>query len=396
MYDGVHSCRNKSGYHKHMFKRAFSEAAAAKILLLFIAFIVASASYGGFFLKWEFRDGKDYSAIEMFEGSAKRPFVYRQLLPGMANAVEYVTPAAVNEKFQNWLAADPLKRNFIHRFFPNAIDSTNTAYSVRYYMLFFLSFGALFLAIFALRALCREIYPDIPAATLAALTFVLIFPVMLTEGGYFYDMPELLFMALAMLLAIRGRVLPLVIVVTLATLNKESFLFFVLTLYPFLRNRFSLRNTILIEMLLLAIAVIINVAFKLHYAGNIGTPVESQLVEHVLWLLKPSSYFAFEVNYGVPAPKGFNIIHVIVLAILVRCGWRYITPAVRQHFWIALAINLPLFLAFCYEGELRNLSMLYMTLVLLFAVNISVCLQRHYRNQITIVSADLNGKTGKA
>jgi len=393
MYDDVHSQPHKIDYHKRMFKRAFFQAASAKVLLLFIAFIVASASYGGFFLKWEFRDGKSYSAIEMFEGTAKRPFVYRQLLPGMANAVEYVTPASINEKFQSWLAADPLKRNFIHRFFPNATDSTNTAYSVRYYTLYGLSFGSLFLAIFALRALCREIYPDVPAATLAALTFVLIFPVMLTEGGYFYDMPELLFMALAMLLAIRGRILPLVIVVVLATLNKESFLFFVLTLYPFLRNRFSLRNTVLIEVLLLAIAVIINVAFKLHYADNIGVPVQSQLVEHVLWLLKPSSYFAFEVNYGVPAPKGFNIIHVIVLAILVRCGWRHVTPAVRQHFWIALTINLPLFLAFCYEGELRNLSMLYMTLVLLFAINISICLQRHYRDQVTIINTDSNSNS---
>lgn len=371
-----------------MFKRVFPQAISAKILLLFIAFIVASASYGGFFQKWEFRDGTTYSAIEMFEGTAKRPFVYRQLLPSMANAVEYITPESINQKFQSWLAAEPLKRNFLYRFFPNATDSTNTEYSVRYYTLYGLSFGSLFLAIFALRALCREIYPDVPAATLAALTFVLIFPVMLTEGGYFYDMPELLFMALAVLLAIRGRILPLAIVVALATFNKESFLFFVLTLYPFLRNRFSLRATVMIEMLLLAIAVIINVVGKLYYADNIGEPVESQLVEHVLWLLKPSSYFAFEVNYGVPAPKGFNIIHVIVLAILVRSGWRYVTPAVRQHFWIALVINLPLFLAFCYEGELRNLSMLYMTLVLLFAINISLCLQNFYRGRADIVSTD--------
>ncbi|HEX5539716.1 MAG TPA: hypothetical protein VFX01_07995, partial [Methylophilaceae bacterium] len=241
---------------------------------------------------------------------------------------------------------------------------------------------SLFLAIFALRALCREFIPDMPAATLAAFTFALIFPVMLTEGGYFYDMSELLFMALAMLLAIRGRLLLLAIVVALATFNKESFLFFVITLYPFLRKRFSFRTTAAIEIVLLAIAAMINIVMKLHYANNIGEPVESQLVTHVLWLLKPSSYFSFEVNYGMPAPKGFNLIHLLVLAILVRTGWRYVTPTVRQHFWIALVINLPLFLAFCYEGELRNLSMLYMTLVILIAINISQCLQRFYTGKI--------------
>ena len=201
---------------------------------------------------------------------------------------------------------------------------------------------------------------------------------MLTEGGYFYDMPELLFMALAVLLALRGHVVWLVILTALATYNKESFLLFVITLYPFLRMRFSLRGTLVIQAILLAIAVAINVAVKLQYADNIGAPVESQLVSHVLWLLKPSSYFAFEVNYGIPTPKGLNILHFILVGILVRQGWRYMSSAVRQHFWIAFAINLPLFVAFCYEGELRNLSMLYMTLIILLAINISLCLRRFY------------------
>ena len=361
-----------------MYKHLHLHDWSARILLIFIAFIIAAASFGGFFLKWEFRDGTHHSAIEMLDGTAKRPFVYRQLLPTMANLVERITPERINQGFQNWLAADPLKHNLIHRFFPNAIDSTNTAYSVRYYALYGLTFGALFLAIFALRAVCHELYPDIPAATLAAFTFALVFPVMLTEGGYFYDMPELLFMALAILLALRGQVVWLGVLTALATYNKESFLLFVITLYPFLRQRFSLRQTLAIEAVLLAIAVAINIVIKLQYADNIGAPVESQLVSHVLWLLKLSSYFAFEVNYGVPTPKGFNILHFILLGILIRQGWRYVPPAVRQHFWIAFVINLPLFLAFCYEGELRNLSMLYMTLVVLITINISRCLQRFY------------------
>lgn len=367
-----------------MNKPAYTSAFSSRLLLLFIAFIIAAASYGGFFQKWEFRDGTAYSAIEMFEGTAERPFVYRQLLPTMANFVEYITPERLNQGFQNWLEANPLKRNMIYRYFPNAKDAPNTEYSVRYYTLYGLSFGALFLSIFAMRALCLALYRDPPAATLAAFTFALLLPVMLTEGGYFYDMPEILFMALAVLLAMRGRIWLLAAVVALATFNKESFLFFVITLYPFLRAQFTLRKTLVIEIALLAIAAVINIVVKLHYADNIGVPVQSQLVEHVLWLLQPTSYFAFEVNYGVPTPKGFNIIHVLIVAILVRNGWRHLTPEVRQHFWIALAINLPLFLAFCYQGELRNLSMLYMTLVILMAVNISQCLQR-YRGQVDLL-----------
>jgi hypothetical protein len=378
-----------------MYKNAFSPTFSSRLLLVFIAFIVAAASYGGFFQKWEFRDGTTYSAPEMFEGTAKRPFVYRQLLPSMANLVEYVTPERINQGFQNWLAADPLKRNMIYRYFPNAKDSIDSEYVLRYYALYGLSFGALFLSLFAIRALCLALYPDAPAATLAAFTFALLLPVMLTEGGYFYDMPELLFMALAMLLAIRGRVWWLAAVVALATFNKESFLFFVIALYPFLRAHFTLKKALMIEAMLVGIAVVINIVVKWHFADNIGEPVESQLVEHVLWLLQPTSYLAFEVNYGVPTPKGFNIIHVLIVAILVRSGWRHVTPAVRQHFWIALAINLPLFLAFCYQGELRNLSMLYMTLIILMAINISQCLQR-YRGNANLLEDEPMTRADKA
>ena len=111
-----------SAYHKHM-RNYFFQALAPKLLLLFIAFIVAAASYGGFFQKWEFRDGTTYSAPTMFEGTAKRPFVYRQLLPSMANLIEYVTPDRISQGFEHWLAANPLKHNLIYRYFPNAKDS---------------------------------------------------------------------------------------------------------------------------------------------------------------------------------------------------------------------------------------------------------------------------------
>lgn len=359
----------------------FMRVFAPKILLLFTCFIIATASMGGFFEKWNFRDGSRFSAVKMLDGTADRPFVYRQLLPAMANMVEKVTPPAINQRLQDWLAANPEKHNMLLTYFPNATDSADVRYSLRYYSLYGFTFTALFFAVFALRAVCKELYDDVPAATLAAFTMALILPLLLTEGGYFYDMPELLFMALAFLLAMRGQVGWLTVVVVLATLNKETFLFFIMTLYPFLRAKYSLRSTLLVEVLLLAIAAAINITIKLHYAGNGGEIAENQLLEHIKWLLHPSSYSQFEVNYGMPTPKGFNIVHLLVLGILVRNAWTYLTPPVRQHIAIALAINVPLFLVFCYRGELRNLSMLFVTLTLLIFFNISMVLQRWYNGR---------------
>ena len=42
---------------------------------------------------------------------------------------------------------------------------------------------------------------------------------------------------------------------------------------------------------------------------------------------------------------------------------------IRRHARIAAAINIPLYFFFCNAGEIRDLSMLFMTLLLCFGLN---------------------------
>lgn len=355
---------------------------ASKLIFLFLCYIVAAASFGGFFEKWAFRDGMAYSAIEMLEGESKQPFVYRQLMPATANLVNKLVPADINRKFAAWLSADPLKRNFIYRYFSNARDSTNPQYMLRYYVLFAMTFASYFFGILALRAACLEFNPDKTAATLSAFAIALIFPMLTTVGGYMYDMMELLFMALAVLLAARGKVLLLAPLVAIATFNKESFLLFVLTLAPFFLARFSAKKTLLVSILLLGIASLVNLAVKVYYADNPGGFFVNQLPGHLLWLLDPRSYLLFEVNYGAVTTKGLNIVHIVIVAYLVRMAWRHLSPTLRQHTLIAAVINIPLFIAFCYQGELRNLSMLFVSFAVMVSIDITRYLQEFYRPRL--------------
>lgn len=359
--------------------RQLFNALASKTTLAFLFYLIAAVSFGGFFEKWAFRDGMSYSAIEMLDGVAKRPFVYRQLLPATANLVNEIVPESVNKRFSNWLAADPHKHNFIYRYFSNAKDSTNPEYALRYYVLFLLCFASYLLGIIALRAVCFEVYPDATSATLAAFAVALVFPMLTTEGGYMYDMAELLFMALAVLLAIRGKLLLLGAVAVLATFNKESFFFFILTLYPFLREKFSRRKTLAIEAGLLAEALAVNAIIKFYYADNPGVMMVGQFETHLEWLLNPASYMLFEVNYGTVTTKGFNLVHLLIVAFVVRNAWTYVPQVLKKHGWIAAVINIPLFIAFCYRGELRNLSMLFVAFAVLLSVNISRHFQQVYR-----------------
>ncbi len=367
-----------------MTTRTLPSALPSKVALVFIFFIAAAASYGGFFEKWTFRDGSRISAMAIAEGRAPRPFVYRQLLPALAVAAEKAVPASINQRFQAWLTADPKRHNMIHSYFPNAVDSADAPHAVRYYTLYFLTFGCLLAALFGLRALCFRLYGDLPAATLAALGTALLLPLFLTEGGYFYDMAELLFMVSAVWIALYGPVWLLVPLAAVATYNKESFLLFAIALYPFLRERYSRNTALALEILLIAVAVAVNVLVKYQFRDNPGDPAQFQLWSHLAWLLSPRAYLQFEVNYGVPTPKGLNVIHLFLLWWLARNAWPHLSRAMKQHIWIASGISLPLFLAFCYEGELRNFSLLYVGFAAMLCVNVSGMLQRAYRGGETV------------
>jgi hypothetical protein len=83
-----------------------------------------------------------------------------------------------------------------------------------------------------------------------------------------------------------------------------------------------------------------------------------------------------EMNYGILTTKGFNVVNLLLVVLLVRAGWRGLPPVARTHAWIALVITVPLFIAFCYRDELRNLSLLSMTLAFVTCATISAALSQ--------------------
>lgn len=355
-----------------MVKRSATGGSLRGAFLFAVYFLVAAASFSGFFTKWAFLDDSDPRARlpAILDGTAHRPFVYRQLLPYTVDAVNSVIPEHIQEK----LAARLLTRDTLRNFYAKPVDSGKAQYVLRYYEIYCLVFVSFLLALFMLRAVCLVLQEDRAAATLAPLVIAAIFPLVQTNYGTFYDMPELLFMATAAWLALRGRLVWLTILVPLATLNKESFPFFALALYPFLRLHFSRKLSGGVLVWLFFLGGLVNLYMKSRYAGNAGGPVEFHLFDHLRYLANPRSYFLFEFNYGVLTTKGLNIINLFLLAVLVKRAWPHLTATVRQHIQIAFAINLPLFLVFGVFDELRNLSMLYVGLTVIVGVNIAAYL----------------------
>jgi hypothetical protein len=82
-----------------MMTRFFGSRFYSGFLLLFFFLMVAAASFNGFYTKWRLNDGHPSLGLSyMVEGTAARPYVYRQLLPAIANQVQAMLPPASVER----------------------------------------------------------------------------------------------------------------------------------------------------------------------------------------------------------------------------------------------------------------------------------------------------------
>jgi hypothetical protein len=341
-------------------QQAANSRVASYFLIGALFWVVAAASHAGFFAKWGLRDKDPRFGIEgILDGTAHRPFVHRQLAPCLAALAERslseTSKALIVEKL-------PIGRSFAR-----ATTASDPQYRVRYRIVYILSFLSLFGCLFILRRILLDLGASRLAAALAPSAFVLALPYLQTVGGYFYDSIELLFFALAFLFASRGRWGLLICLAPLATLNKEAFFFFVPALYPMLRRRLPVRLAALGAAATALASAAVNAATRSYYQGAPGTAVEVHILGNLAQYLHLATYRAVETTYGVPGPAGLFAGTLALLVLVALRGWPNCPREVRRHICVAAAINIPLFLFFCAAGELRNLSLTYIGLVILVA-----------------------------
>lgn len=333
---------------------------AAGFLLFAFFWIVAAAAFAGFAGKWGLRDGDPrFGVAAMLDMEAHKPFVYRQLLPDLARRLDAVAP-------------ERLKERVATRFRPDAVFAKSRPGSAhdarfRYAIVYYLSFLALLGSLFVLRRILLHFNVSPLAAVLAPTAFALSFPYLQTVGGYFYDTVELLAASLAFLLALRARLIALAALVLVATLNKETFFFVLPALYPLLRRRLSRRAAWLAVGMLVLLAGLMNLALKAAYLKAFGGALEFHLPANIAAYLSGNPYFRLETTYGLVGPSRAFVGTLAVLGIVLWRAWPLAPRVLRRHLAICALVNLPLFLAFCATGELRNLSMTFTGLVLLVA-----------------------------
>jgi hypothetical protein len=337
-------------------------------------FIAAAASFNGYYDKWHFREAgfanqsSPRAGFEaMVNGTADRPFAYRQLLPTVANWIDRRVPEPTKERlFTSASHSVGLLRDRLS----NSPAAQDRVYFFRYWIIYLLDFLFTWLAVYAMYLVAKSAGYAPSTAALAAIVMILLMPYFLSVGGYLYDNPELAFLALAVWMALRFDWWWIIPLAALATWNKESFLAFIPALYPLVRSRVSRIQALAGTAALGLASFAVYFALRSRFQHNPGATVEMHLMDHVRFLLHPARFFFTETTYGVVAFAIFNPLSVALIAWTVCRGWSSLSRPMRRHTQIAAVINFPLYFLFGWPGEVRALSMLYMPLLLLIAANL--------------------------
>lgn len=367
-----HPLKAKANFYSHI----------CRFVLFFIA---ASVSFSGYYQKWHFAEadmpGDDsYASIEaMLDGTAHRPSVYRNLLPATANWLDRKAPQALKTSLTNRQASsdDPLLSTL-----SASPSANNPRYSFRYLLMYVGTFLFALLAVYAMYLVCCALGVPSPAASFAPIILILLMPYFQVGGGFFYDYPELTFFALAVGAALRLRWWWLLPIAALGTWNKETFVLFLLTLYPLLRRNASAIVTAQRMAALYVVSFAVLIPIRLHFAHNLGDdPGPPWWHGQLHFLLSTRNmFFATDETYGMRVLAAYTLLPIALLVGTAVRGWRHLPPAIQQHARIAAVINLPLYLVFCNPGEMRNLSMLFVTLMLLLAANLQPSAGLIYRS----------------
>jgi hypothetical protein len=347
-------------------------------ICLLVLFVVASAaSFSAFYEKWHFREPgtRGYDPVagfdQMIDGTAMRPYIYRQLLPDAANWLIRVLPvSSINRR----IPERAKQRISI------AFNLQTKTYPGQYLIIYVFTYLSALLATFALYLVCRAADISPPAAALTTVLFMLLFPLIGVKGGYFFDYPELLFMAAAAWIALRFDWWWILPIAALGTWNKESFLLFTVALYPLLRRRHSRVTSLIAVGVLVMACALVYLPIRHHFAHNGGGTVEWHWKDQIDFYLHPFRMDTWiDRTYDLMFPALSSPISTLLLIWMIWRTWNSLPSWLKRHAQLAALINVPLYLLFCQPGEYRDLSLLYIAFPLVIAVHLQNWMRRSTR-----------------
>jgi hypothetical protein len=286
---------------------------------------------------------------DMVYGRAARPYVCRALVPTAVQLVSSVFPASAHA------AATSAAQHTRLKHLVSAWDNVPAEYFLEFLIALLLMYGSLIGFLVTLRHLATTLFEMPPAfARKIPLIALVLLPPMFRYTSFIYDFPSLFLFTLGLLLIVRQRWRAYLVVLIIATINKET-----AVLLPFVFGLYFLYRQDLLKVRFwpllvaqIAMWLVIKLGINFVFRDNPGGMVEYHFRDHNLGLLK---------SYSIGTAVAW-----IVLAVLVSVRWSETPRFLRTALWILpVLIGLTLFLG--YIDELRDYYEAFPVVVLLVA-----------------------------
>lgn len=316
-----------------------------------------------------FIEGSDFlgmnvrSAENMLAGTAITPHVYRQMVPLIARGVIAATPISVSESaaesLREWLMQP---RSLLNRMvgFRHAAMPPELAVHNLYPILVLSLIDYFFLLgfLYCVWRLSRELFPDMFSVRIMAPVFaVCAIPPFCARFAYIYDFPVLFFSAWLTLLLLRQRLGLYTLAAIVATLNKETTLYFLAVFLLYGSQKIERRQWIFHAMLQLVGIVGIKGAVTLLYSENPGEFLWTRgLYDHLLTSMD-----------GYPV---YSYLGLALATLLIGHDWRGLPYLLKC--WVALVpLSVLSWLIFGMRNEYRVMYEVFPALIVCSCYNIA-------------------------
>ena len=279
-------------------------------------------------------DHSDSGIINTTDGSGEKPFIYRALLPQLANMVTMLTPQAVVQdvgQFALTLWDMPQMRKMYildDRIGPRQKVPPYDAYKMTVYIV--LMYAAYVAYALLLEKLVLEFFPGHALFALIAPVYGLFITVPYIDSDFHgYDFPSLMFCALMLLYMHRQQWNKYLLCLALASLNRETAIFLIGAFFVCYRGQLPKATFARLLFSQAAIWAIIIVAVRLAYIHNPDWPRPER--PYVI---------ADEIrNFG-----SGKMMQLLALWGLLAYRWEQIPRLLKNIAWL-LPLNIALYLA---------------------------------------------------
>lgn len=284
---------------------------------------------------------------DMVYGEAKRPYVYRTLLPTTVRLITLSIPEATRESIIERMRGN----NLVMKVF-NKLD-----WEIEYFIEYIISCILMYLTLlgfcYAIRYLFKGVYLSTKIFTnITPLIALVCLPPFFKYTNYIWDFPTLMFSALLLGLMVREKFHLFYIIFPLSCINKETTILmsmvFAIHFYKEGMNKSHLAIHLLCQ---LAVFTVIKTIINIIFIENRGGLVEFQLLVHNYKVL---------TAYSIP-----TLVAWIAVVASVIHKWREKPPFLKRGLWIMV----PLFVAsifFAFIDELRDFYDAFPIFFLLF------------------------------